>query len=93
MTVLRNHVTIDIHVSPRFGAVPFSAGTGRIRPRFGTVLKWDPVKVLDRLQPWGLFNLLGYDPQYRPPIGEKWRAALGSIRSGVYKNIDPRLFL
>ena len=37
----------------------------------------------------GSIFLLGYDPQYRPPIGEKWRAALGSIRSGVYKNIDP----
>ena len=41
----------------------------------------------------GSIFLLGYDPQYRPPMGEKWRAALGSIRSGVYKNIDPRLFL
>jgi hypothetical protein len=37
--------------------------------------------------------LLGCDPQYSPPMGEKWRAAMGSIRSGVYKNIDPRLFL
>ena len=39
-----------------------------------------------------ILTLMGYDPQYRPPIHQTARAALGSIPFGAQKNIDPRDF-